>query len=172
MRGDERGRGAAPATDITGFGLLGHVHEMAQASGCAVEIDLAAVPVFDRALDYAERGVVPGRTADVIAFAAVHGVGGRRVDPSVWMRVLCDPQTSGGLLMSVPAESAQELQVAVQARGSIASRVGARGRRGRSDHRPLAPTVLRGVAVLSRQRQVASVTTRVRGTTFAAVRPP
>ena len=117
--------GVRAATDITGFGLLGHVHEMALASGCAVELTLAQVPVFDGVLEYVRSGVVPGRTADVIAFAEPFtSWETSEFDAPTWMQVLCDPQTSGGLLMSVPAESAQELQVAVQARGSIASRVG------------------------------------------------
>jgi len=117
--------GVRAATDITGFGLLGHAHELAKASGCAIELDLAQVPMFDRVLEYVRAGVVPGRTADVVAFAEPFtSWQASDFDEATWMQVLCDPQTSGGLLMSVPAESARELQVAVQVRGPIASRVG------------------------------------------------
>ncbi len=117
--------GVRAATDVTGFGLLGHLHEMLSASGCAGELDLVAVPFFDRALDYAAGGVVPGRTADVIAFAEPFtSWDAADFDRAVWMRVLCDPQTSGGLLMSVPEESAEEMRVALAGRGVLAAVVG------------------------------------------------
>ena len=93
------------ATDVTGFGLLGHLHEMVEASGCAAALELAAVPVFDAALDYAAQGVVPGRTADVIAWADEFSAWESPADRELWMKVLCDPQTSGGLLIaSRPSE--------------------------------------------------------------------
>ena len=117
--------GVRAATDLTGFGVLGHLHEMLVASGCAAELDLAAVPLFDRALEYAAQGVVPGRTADVIAFAEPFTRWeSADFDAAVWMQVLCDPQTSGGLLMSVPEESAEEMRVALAGRGANASVIG------------------------------------------------
>ena len=87
-------------TDVTGFGLLGHLHEMAEASGCSAVLDLAAVPLFERALDWAEGDVVPGRTAEIVAWAEA-SPDGRATPTRLWMKVLCDPQTSGGLLMAV-----------------------------------------------------------------------
>jgi selenide,water dikinase len=119
--------GVRAATDLTGFGVLGHLHEMLEASGCAGEVDLPALPLFDRAFEYAARGVVPGRTADVIAFAepfTTWAVGAEAADRDTWMRVLCDPQTSGGLLMSVPEESAGTMRVALESRGVLASLIG------------------------------------------------
>jgi len=117
--------GVRAATDLTGFGVLGHLHEMLQASGHAAELDLAAVPLFDRAVDYAAQGVVPGRTADVIAFAEPFTTWeSDDFDPALWMKVLCDPQTSGGLLMSVPEESSAEMRVALSGRGVDASVIG------------------------------------------------
>jgi len=117
--------GVRAATDVTGFGVLGHLHEMLSASGCAGELDLVAVPFFDRALDHAAGGVVPGRTADVIAFAQAFTTwAASDFDPAVWMRLVCDPQTSGGLLMSVPEESAEEMRVALEARGVLACALG------------------------------------------------
>jgi len=125
--------GVRAGTDVTGFGVLGHLHEMLKASGCAGEVDLLAVPLFDRALDYAAQGVVPGRTADVIAFAEPFTTwatgdgaqaGSAVADRDTWMRVLCDPQTSGGLLMSVPEESATEMRVALEGRGLLSQPVG------------------------------------------------
>jgi selenide,water dikinase len=111
-------------TDITGFGLLGHVHEMAEASGVAVELSLADVPVIDRAWEYAAQGVVPGRTVDIIAFCEPFTYWASKADKVVWMHVLCDPQTSGGLLLSVPAEDAAVLRVELEVRGVLAAPVG------------------------------------------------
>ena len=116
--------GVHAATDVTGFGLLGHVHEMAEASGCAVELDLPAVPVFERALDYAAQGVMPGRTADVVGWASAFVAWESDADRTLWMNVLCDPQTSGGLLMACAAQDAARLAGELEARGVLAARVG------------------------------------------------
>ncbi len=114
--------GVCAATDITGFGLAGHVREMALGSGCACEIELAQVPVWPKVVEYAEVGVRPGRTADVVSF----------LDPFVnwgpagftWKGILADPQTSGGLLMAVPPRKVDALVVALAARGESAAVVG------------------------------------------------
>ena len=116
--------GVHAATDVTGFGLLGHLHEMVEASGCAAELDLAAVPVFAAALDYARQGVMPGRTADVVAWADEFSAWEAVEDRSLWMNVLCDPQTSGGLLMAVAPERAEALAEELAARGALAARLG------------------------------------------------
>ncbi len=114
--------GVNAGTDITGFGLAGHAREMALGSGCACEIELAAVPVWPGVVEYAEAMVRPGRTADVIAF----------LDPFVdwgpagftWKGILADPQTSGGLMMAVAPEKAGALIAALEARGEEAAVVG------------------------------------------------
>lgn len=117
--------GVHAATDVTGFGILGHLHEMLAASGCAGDLDLAAVPLFDRALDYAAQGVVPGRTADVVAFAEPFTTWeASDFDRDLWMSVLCDPQTSGGLLVSVPGQSAEAMRAALESRGVLAAVIG------------------------------------------------
>ena len=116
--------GVHAATDVTGFGLLGHVHEMAEASGVAVELDLAAVPLFERVLGYAADDVTPGRTADLIAWAREFMRWNAGADAGVWLRVLCDPQTSGGLLMAAAPERAEALEGALAARGVLVARVG------------------------------------------------
>ena len=112
--------GVDAATDVTGFGLAGHLHEMLEGSGCAAEIDFASLPIFAGVLEHAARGVVPGRTADIIAFAAPFvrwprhpaplGESGNDETLAMW-RVLCDPQTSGGLLIAVPRDRADALMV-------------------------------------------------------------
>jgi selenide,water dikinase len=125
--------GVHAATDVTGFGIAGHLHEMLKGSGCAGEMAFGALPLFDGVLDYAARGVVPGRTAEVIAFAAVFADWPGRPAPMTpdapiedlarW-RVLCDPQTSGGLLMAVAPEKADGLVAALSARGVGAAVIG------------------------------------------------
>ena len=114
--------GVNAATDVTGFGLLGHLHEMALGSGVAATVDVAAVPVWPTALEYARDGVKPGRTLDVIT----------ALDPWVewggveraWKDVLCDPQTSGGLLMAVSPEKLDGLLSALDKRTEEACVVG------------------------------------------------
>jgi selenide,water dikinase len=118
--------GVHAATDVTGFGMAGHLHEMLQGSGCAAEIDFAALPIFEGVLEYAARGVVPGRTADVIAYAEdfvtwpAHPVPsgeGRDATALARWRVLCDPQTSGGMLIAVEPARADALVAALERRG-------------------------------------------------------
>ena len=116
--------GVHAATDVTGFGLLGHAHEMAEASGVAVEIGLAGVPLFERVLEYAEQDVTPGRTADLIAWAGDFLHWNAVADAHLWLRVLCDPQTSGGLLMAVAPQRVEALAEAMTERGVLAARVG------------------------------------------------
>jgi selenide, water dikinase len=118
--------GVSAATDVTGFGIVGHLHEMLEGSGCAGELDFDALPLFERVLEYAARGVVPGRTADVIDFASEFTSWPQRPAPvgpeppvedlSRW-RVLCDPQTSGGMLIAVAPEKADALIEALATRG-------------------------------------------------------
>lgn len=116
--------GCSAATDVTGFGLIGHAHEMAEASGCQVIIELGRVPLFDRALEWAKERVVPGRTAEVIAWATGFTRWHSSEERDLWMRVLCDPQTSGGLLIAVPGSQAASLCDALRARGVTGAPVG------------------------------------------------
>lgn len=92
-------------TDITGFGLLGHTSEMAEKSQVGVEISAAAVPLLDGALAYAEAGHQAGglgRNRD--HFTAAANVSIAADVPEALAAVLWDPQTSGGLLFSIPPE--------------------------------------------------------------------
>lgn len=93
-------------TDITGFGLLGHAAEMAQGAKAVITIDADAVPVLDGAEDFAAMGMVPaGAYANRdYADALVEAEESVRV---VTMDLLYDPQTSGGLLVSLPQEDAE-----------------------------------------------------------------
>jgi len=116
--------GVNAATDVTGFGLLGHVHELARASGVAVRLVADSVPLFDRVEGYAEQGVIPGRTADVIAWADSFLTWSWKVNAERWLRILCDPQTSGGLLIAVEPARADVLAAELEARGVPPVRVG------------------------------------------------
>lgn len=100
--------GVRCATDVTGFGLLGHLHKMLHASGVSGRVDPAAVPLLPGALELAAAGHVPGGThrnlADleaVVAFAASCD--------EVARILLADAQTSGGLLMCVPMDRVDRL---------------------------------------------------------------
>jgi selenide, water dikinase len=116
--------GVHAATDVTGFGLLGHLHEMAQASGLGAWLDAGAIPIFDRALEYAAAGVIPGRTTDLLAWGAEFVDWSATEDAEPYLRVFLDPQTSGGLLLAVAPERAGALGQALEARGVFAALVG------------------------------------------------
>ena len=116
--------GVHAATDVTGFGLFGHIHEMAEASGVSAWLRVEDVPVFDRALGYAADGVIPGRTNDLLAWGAKFIEWHAEQDAEIWLRVLLDPQTSGGLLMAVAPDRADALADALVSRGVLAARVG------------------------------------------------
>lgn len=114
--------GVNAATDVTGFGLLGHLREMALGSDVSARIELQKVPVFAGALEYSRQGVRPGRTEDVIAALAADVDWGGADD--AWKGVLADPQTSGGLLMAVAPERVEALLGELESRGEEGSVVG------------------------------------------------
>jgi len=96
-------------TDVTGFGLVGHVAEMAQASGLSVELDLASLPQLPGAYEAAATGLVPagaGKNRDSVA-AVLDVVDG--ADP-ILVDLALDPQTSGGLLAALPESDASRIQ--------------------------------------------------------------
>lgn len=93
--------GARAATDVTGFGLLGHLGEMLRAGGCSAELSLDAIPVLSGARKYAAAGVVPGGTKRNLASAARFTAFGSADEAD--QIVLADAQTSGGLLIAIEA---------------------------------------------------------------------
>lgn len=104
-------------TDITGFGLLGHIYEMASGSGVDITVHSAAIPLLADAAEAATMGLVPGG-----AYANREYLTTVTMDPSVPVHIqdLCfDPQTSGGLLFSVPSNVAVELLIALQSAGIL-----------------------------------------------------
>ena len=109
-------------TDVTGYGLLGHALEMAEASGVALELDAALLPLLPGARAAAEAGAIPaGLTANRKWVEAKAGLDG--VDP-ITADLLCDPQTSGGLLAAVAARDAARLLERCKERGVRATVVG------------------------------------------------
>lgn len=109
------------ATDVTGFGLLGHLRELCAGSGLHAVIDAAAVPVIDGVRDLLAAGMIAGGTqrnhafvSDSVDFGAL---------PETEQLLLADAQTSGGLLLAVAPESADALVAACRAHGTLAARV-------------------------------------------------
>jgi selenide,water dikinase len=96
-------------TDITGFGLLGHAREMALGSGVTLEIDAASVPLLSGALDYARQGCLPGGLKNNREFASDCVAANPGIAPEL-IDLLYDPQTSGGLLVSLPEPDAASLR--------------------------------------------------------------
>ncbi len=111
-----RAHGATACTDITGFGLLGHALEMAQASGTGVVLHLASIPVLEGALEMAKAGILsslqPANVRLRRGIANQPEAAAHAVYPLVF-----DPQTAGGLLASVPAAQAQACVAALRQLG-------------------------------------------------------
>lgn len=103
-------------TDVTGFGLLGHLIEMCEGSGIAAQLDFAKVPLLPHVLDYLAQGCTPGgaqRNFDSFGHK-VSGLFGSALTADE-QAILCDPQTSGGLLVAVKSEAVAEFhQIAKQ----------------------------------------------------------
>ena len=104
--------GVSAATDVTGFGLLGHLGQLLEASGVAAEVGYEALPILPHAWNLASRGIVPGGTQRNLE-AAGKVVWADDVGPVD--RILCaDAQTSGGLLLAVPKENEAALLQALR----------------------------------------------------------
>ncbi len=101
--------GVHAVTDITGFGLLGHALEMAQASGVGLILHFDSVPILSAAFETTAAGLVPGGTKANHLFTSPHVEYGPHLNREQQL-LLNDPQTSGGLLIAVPLERAAELQ--------------------------------------------------------------
>ena len=112
---------ASAATDVTGFGLLGHLHNLARASGCAAELTTWEVPVLPGAWDLLDAGYVPGGTHRNLAFVRPH------LDTDEDDHVLtlyADAQTSGGLLFATEEAAAHDAVSELRALGHAAAVVG------------------------------------------------
>jgi len=118
------GGGVHAATDVTGFGLLGHLRNMLVASGLAAELDAAVIPLFPNAVALAERGAIPGgskRNRDALSPDVKFG----DEVPEAIRVLLFDAQTSGGLLIAVDPYRAGTLVAALEREGTpAAARIG------------------------------------------------
>jgi selenide,water dikinase len=108
-------------TDVTGFGLLGHVHELASRSDVRALLDAEALPLLPGALELAREGIKTGGDRRNREYAGAH------VESSAddaLEALAYDPQTAGGLLVSMPVERAAVLEASFAAAGQLLARVG------------------------------------------------
>jgi selenide, water dikinase len=112
--------GPSAVTDVTGFGLLGHAHEMASRSGVRIRIEAERLPALDGALDAARAGVSTAGTRNNRAYAAVET---GAVAPEL-VELAYDPQTAGGLLVSLPRERGPALEAEFAGAGLFLARIG------------------------------------------------
>ena len=117
-----RGFGPHAVTDVTGFGLFGHAHEVADRSGVRISLESERFPAIDGALDIARRGVRTSGDPRNREFAGSHVTSAGL--PDALDALGYDPQTAGGLLLSVPSERAAALEAEFGARRLFLRRVG------------------------------------------------
>lgn len=109
--------GARAATDVTGFGLMGHAVEMAEASGVTLRLHAGAIPLLEGAMSYAEQWLFPGgSSANREAFETRIAI-----DPAIrpeLAMLLFDAQTSGGLLIALPPDQVERFSIDMRARNA------------------------------------------------------
>src|SRR5690606_1161927 len=112
--------GVTAMTDVTGFGLLGHLLEVCEGADVAAVVDFAAVPVMEPVLHYLRQGAIPGGTQRNFA-----SYGGRIAElTEEQQQILCDPQTSGGLLVAVHPDACCEVEAVLSAAGVQPRKIG------------------------------------------------
>jgi selenide, water dikinase len=112
--------GCRAATDVTGFGLLGHLHHLLIGSGLAARVEAPAVPLLPFARRLAEEGLVPGGTRRNADYVAPNVRWSANLDEADRL-LLCDAQTSGGLLLAVAPDREAALLADLEARGTPAA---------------------------------------------------
>lgn len=116
--------GLKGCTDVTGFGLAGHLVEMARAGKCRIALNTTAVPLLEGARDLASMGLIPGGMYNNRKFFSSWITVDPRVPTDV-ADLIFDPQTSGGLVLGIEAEKAEEFLAALASQGvSSASEIG------------------------------------------------
>jgi selenide,water dikinase len=113
--------GVRAVTDVTGFGLVGHAHEMAEASGVTLEFEAMRVPLLEGTMRWARKGIVTRTHRDNLGFLAER-FAAEGIDETL-IKVLADAQTSGGLLIAVPPDRADQLVDALKQRNTRAAAV-------------------------------------------------
>jgi len=112
--------GAHACTDITGFGFIGHAIEMVLASQVGMAIQSKDIPIFPEAIEYARMGLIPGGAHSNRDYFSCRVDAHSDLSPLL-MDLLYDPQTSGGLLISLPSNEAERLVEALKKEGNIDS---------------------------------------------------
>lgn len=111
------------ATDITGFGLIGHLHEMAKGSGLKAVLNSSKVPLFSQVLEFASQGIVPAATyANRQAYGSISSFA-EEIDLAI-TDLLFDPQSSGGLLFALAEGHCESLCHELTESGWTAARIG------------------------------------------------
>ena len=105
---------AHACTDITGFGLLGHLHEMAMGAKTTIQINSATIPLLDQSREFANMGLIPEGGHKNLKFYQ-KWLRSARPSGDVMELILTDPQTSGGLLIAAPAVNMAQIQTQIQA---------------------------------------------------------
>ena len=115
--------GARAGTDVTGYGLLGHLRNLVRASGLSAEVTADAVPFLPGAVALAQAGHVPGGTTRNLADLAEDVVWAAEISEPV-RTLLADSQTSGGLLLAVPPDRVDALRADLHGQGTAAAVIG------------------------------------------------
>ena len=115
--------GVKAATDVTGFGLLGHLRSLLRASGCEAVVRSEAVPLLPGAMRLAEAGQIPGGSKRNLSDLGSDVTWSDAISAAMRI-VLCDAQTSGGMLMAVEGDRLASLLDALSARGVDGAVVG------------------------------------------------
>jgi selenide,water dikinase len=117
-----RSRTPGAVTDVTGFGLFGHAHEVAERSGVRLVLEWERLPAIDGALDLARKDVRTSGDPRNRDFAAAHvALDGT---PEAIVALGFDPQTAGGLLISLPSEQGPALEAEFEAHKLFIRRIG------------------------------------------------
>ncbi len=119
--------GVNACTDITGYGLIGHAVEVAERSGVMIRLSARNVPLLNGAERYASEGRLPGGAGRNVAYYTTRTEPSVKIEPDLQQTILdllFDPETSGGLLISVPAERSSQLRQAFERAGEPLWRVG------------------------------------------------
>ena len=115
--------GVSTATDITGFGLIGHLNEVLTASRCRARLHAGRIPYFDEAVRLVKNDIAPGGTLGNLKIYNQY-VRWAEDLPEYEKVLMNDAQTSGGLLIFVPAEKKEQLVTDLQKEGILAAHIG------------------------------------------------
>jgi selenide,water dikinase len=115
--------GAHACTDITGFGLMGHLYEMVAASGTCARIFFSQIPILEQVRELASMGLIPAGAYRNLKYLEEKLQWNSSIDETEKL-ILADPQTSGGLLMAVPGENAAATLEALTAAGVRGIKIG------------------------------------------------